>query len=196
MRCHKSEKWMSDLLDGGLPGRKKKSLDHHLKHCEACRAHKKRLETVRKHAQILFETASPLDGFAEFNRRLEARLFKIKPSEQFRLLRRRWGWLTAAGSALVVLLLALWIFRPGPEVDGEVYVLSFDEAIGQVVHEIGSDAELKTAFNALILAAIEEVVQNSYLEARDVTRNPLLWEDLSEEDWRFLESEVKTDRKS
>lgn len=196
MRCRKSEKWMSDLLDGRLSVRKQISLDQHLKRCEECRVYKQRLETIRREARSLSETPVPPDFFADFPRRLEARLVEVRPSEKRGILGWKRGWLPAAAGLLVVIFLALWLFRPGAKVDGEVYVLSLDEAVGQVVHEIGGDAELEIVFNSLILATIEEIVENSYLDARDVTRNPLLWEELSEEDWRLLESEIKKDRKS
>lgn len=187
---------MSDLLDGRLSVQKQISLDQHLKRCEECRVYKQRLEIIRRETRSLSETPVPSDFFADFPRRLEARLVEVRPSEKRGILGWKRGWLPAAAGLLVVIFLALWLFRSGAKVDGEVYVLSLDEAVGQVVYEIGGDAELEIAFNSLILATIEEIVENSYLDARDVTRNPLLWEDLSEEDWRLLESEIKKDRKS
>ncbi|GAH75314.1 unnamed protein product, partial [marine sediment metagenome] len=78
----------------------------------------------------------------------------------------------------------------------EIYVFSFESSLAKIYQEIGSDQELEQLFNSVILASIGETFGDSgWGERPDFYENLILWENLTEEEMRYLESEIKKDNK-
>ncbi len=76
----------------------------------------------------------------------------------------------------------------------EMVVVSLENSLASIYQEIGEDSELEELFNSILVESIDEYLEDSeWRERPDVLENPLLWESLTEEEIKFLESEIKKD---
>lgn len=74
----------------------------------------------------------------------------------------------------------------------EFYVLSFEDAIGDIYGEINDDAELEELFNTMILASPDEALEELDGETIPfIIENPLYGDGLSEEELKIIESKIK-----
>ena len=140
------------------------------------------------------------DSAQEFSKRLKRQL--LNEQQQKKQKNRfpgfeKWAY-TAAGFIVVLFLIVYFVvFQPTSIQTEGYYVLSFEDAIGDLYGEINNDAELEEFFNTLILASLTEVLEELDGETIPfIIENPLYEEDLSEEDLKILESKIWEDIKS
>lgn len=195
MRCETMKKWMSDEIDGELTNKRQEILARHLESCVECRSYKSRLERLHKQTQVTGLPVVPESLSLEFSSRLKARLLAIKNEKKHRLfipLQRKWVY---ALSGFLVLILAVglfWIYHSKPQRE-EMYILSYESAMSQIEQEIWGDEKLADLFNAWVLASIEESLDDSDWKGESYMSDiPLLWENLTDEEWEYLKTEIKT----
>jgi hypothetical protein len=79
----------------------------------------------------------------------------------------------------------------------EYAVFSIDEALAQVFTEMEGDPELERSFNAVIASSLRGLMDTTAGEiGPGLNDSPLLWQDLTEEELRFLENAIKKEMKS
>jgi hypothetical protein len=144
--------------------------------------------------------------WSDFSRRLESRLAAASPpSPRVKPLGRfRWkpAWTVAGLLLLAAAGIYLAFFRSGSR--GEQAFSSLDDPAGQVISEIGPNADLESSFNREIVASINEsagvLADGSAVHQTDEEAlvlfgdNPLFWEGLSEEELGYIESELRKER--
>jgi len=197
MRHKKIEKLLSDNIDGELSEKKKKALETHLRNCASCSSYAENIQRIHKEAKSLEKLEASPVRWEEFTSRIKAEIFSAK-QEKLRgitlFLRWKWAW---AGAALSFVIVAgLFLYLTQNKTPQEPYVFSFESSLARIYQEIGSDQELEELFNSVICASIGETFEDSgWGERPDFYENLILWEDLTEEEMRFLESEIKKDNK-
>ena len=108
----------------------------------------------------------------------------------------RWKWAWAGLASVFIIGVMIFLYLSQDRVPQEVYIFSFENSLAQIYKEIGSDAELEDLFNSVILASIDESLED--LEGAilpEFYENPLLWDNPTEEEMKFLESELKKEAK-
>jgi hypothetical protein len=144
--------------------------------------------------------------WSDFSRRLESRLAAISPRRPRVSLSRWFRWKPAwalAGLALVATAGAYLIFfHFGGR--GEETFFSLEDPAGQIIGEIGPNADLENSFNREIMASINESAgiladgpaarQGAEEALVSFGDNPMFWESLSEEELVFIESELRKER--
>ncbi len=195
MKCKKIEKWLSDRIDGELSKEKERLLEDHLERCASCRSYAASIEKLQDEAVSIKDAEiSPAfwEGFAS---KLKANL---KSFQQERKERRPlvlgWRWIGSGAALLAVVVVGLYLLffqSPPPQ---EMYVFSLENSLARIYQEIGDDAELEKLFNSVIMESIGESLEDSEWRKRpDFLENLLLREDITEEEMKFLESEIKKD---
>lgn len=203
--CRTWKKRISDDLDGALSSPTKKRLQKHLADCEACRAYAARLERLHQCAKDIAaaEPAGP-SHLQELRESLKPRLAEAArelreggASRKSGVRRKRWPWWavgTLAAASLLFVLVVPQGDRQGPT---EVYAFSLEDALASLSAELGNDLRLEVSFNELLAATIPDAAEASDTEfLGNPFENPLFWEDLSEEELRYIESEMKKEIKS
>jgi len=192
MSCRRYEKWISDELDGMLVEKKKSALDRHLAECPDCGSYRERLARLQEGTGRLPQPGLTPDYWSDFSFRLEQKIRSAeprpaRPQPAF----WKWAW-TAAGAVLLFSLgLAFWLSRQSAAQGN--YIFCFEDSIDNISEEIGDDADLEEVFNSLLLSSIEE---HGGGPAYHFSDDPLIWESLSEEEIRILETSLKKDTKS
>ena len=197
MRHKKIEKLLSDSIDGELPEKKKKRLEPHLRKCSSCGSFAENINRIHEEAKSLErQEVSPV-YWEEFTSKIKT---EISSPQQDRMSvaplfsRRKWAWAGAAW--LFVIVAGLFFYLSLNKTPQEEYIFSFEDSVGKIYQEIGSDLELEELFDSVILASIGETLEDSgWGEGPDFYENLILWENLTEEEMKFLESEIKKDTK-
>jgi hypothetical protein len=199
MKCKRAEKWISDRMDGGLSGRRRRILDSHLGECERCRGYRRRLERIQAVAKNLPEPILSPERWENSLSRLESRI-RAAGSENrprragFSRLARRWA-LAGAGLLLigaVVLYLAL-VRPPAP---GEIYSFSFEDSLNRISSQIGDDAELESRFAASLRKSIAEHAEPASDETKHLLYGDSLFvASLSDEEIEILGEAIEKDLK-
>jgi len=197
VRHKKIEKLLSNNIDGELPEKKKKILETHLRKCSSCSSYAENVERIHKEAKNLEKLEVPPAYWEEFTSRIKT---EISSTQQEKLrgapLFLRWKWAWAGAASLFVIVVGLFLYIIQNKTPQEVYVFSFERSLAKIYQEIGSDQELEQLFNSVILASIGETLEDSgWGERPDFYENLILWENLTEEEMRYLESEIKKDNK-
>jgi predicted anti-sigma-YlaC factor YlaD len=197
MGCKKIEKWLSDRIDEELSQKKIKALDAHLKKCAVCRSYAASIEKIHDEAKSMGrQDASPAfwEGFVS---RLKVNLNSPRQEKKERRpVRLGWNWVWSGTAILIVVIIGLYLLFFQSMPSQEMYVFSLDNSLTQIYQEIGNDSELEELFNSIVIASIGESLGDSeWVESPDFFENLLLWEDLTEEEIKFLESEIKEDVK-
>ncbi|HVP91598.1 MAG TPA: zf-HC2 domain-containing protein [Terriglobales bacterium] len=201
MRCERAERMISDALDGAIFGRRAARLARHLERCAACREYEREAGLIQAHAGGLADPGLTAGDWADFSRRLEAKVAapSAPPPARARsgiphLPSGKWAWATAASAALVVLAAYLAFLRPGA--GREATPAPFEDSLAQVLGEADASPELASSLNSSVEASIEETVRPAAGEA-PVTfgDNPLFWESLSEGELGELESALRKETK-
>jgi len=199
MNCKKNERKISDLLDGRLSEKQISILENHISQCPSCREYKNRLMILSSKVKEREKNEMSNDYAQEFSIRLKGRL--LNEQQQKKQKNRFPGfekWAYGAAGFIIVLFLVLYfvVLQPTSIQTEEFYVLSFEEAIGDLYGEINNDAELEELFNTIILASLTEALEELDQEMIPfILENPLYRDDLSEEDLKILESKIKEDIK-
>jgi len=197
MRHKEIEKLLSNNIDGELPEKKKKILETHLRKCSSCSSYAENVERIHKEAKNLEKLEVPPAYWEEFTSRIKT---EISSAQQEKLrgapLFLRWKWAWAGAALLFVIVVGLFLYIIQNKTPQEVYVFSFESSLAKIYQEIGSDPELEELFNSVILASIGRTLEDSgWGERPDFYENLILWENLTEEEVKFLESEIKKDAK-
>ncbi|KKM73626.1 hypothetical protein LCGC14_1408560 [marine sediment metagenome] len=197
MRCRKIEKLLSNNIDGELPEKKNKILETHLRKCSSCSSYAENIERIHKQAKNLERLEVSPIYWEEFTSRIKTEISYVQQEKRRgppQFLRRKWVWAGAAW--LFVIVVGLFLYLTQNKTPQEVYVFSFENSLAKIYQEIGSDPELEELFNSVILASLGELLGDSgWGECPDFHENLILWENLTEEEMRYLESEIKKDNK-
>lgn len=195
MRCKTVERWISDSLDKDVSGRKKILIKKHVNDCPSCRTFRENILQIEAEAKNL-ETREVSPAYMqEFSTRLKSRILSLEKKEKIETLpffKQKWVLAASAFFMVAVIGLVFLLFLPEKVPEKEFYVFSFDEALEEVYREIGDDIELESEFNSLILASIDNLLRPSaWAEIQRTEDDFFLWEDLTDEELKFLESEIK-----
>ncbi|MDH5466160.1 MAG: zf-HC2 domain-containing protein [Candidatus Aminicenantes bacterium] len=197
MRCKTIEKWLSDRIDGELSERKIKSLQAHLERCPSCRSYAAALEKIQDEARSIERLEVSPSFWEEFTSRLRSDLSSKKQEKRLeRPLVKRWRWAGASAALTLLIVVGLYFLlffeKPVPE----MYVFSYEDSLAQIYREIGRDPELETLFNLVVLASIGESLEGAgWQDSAGFQESSLLWENLSEEELKLIESEIKKEEK-
>ncbi len=192
MSCNKNEKKISDLLDGRLSEKQKSILGNHISRCPGCREYKNQLLVLNSKVKEIEKQKFSKDFEREFSIRLKNRLL----NEQKRKYRHpgfeKWAYGTAGFIIVLFLVLYFVVLQPASIQSEGYYVLSFEDAIGDLYGEIENDAELEELFNTIILASLTEALEELDGETIPfIIKNPLYGDELSEEDLKNIKSKIK-----
>ena len=198
MRCKKIEKWISDRIDGELSKEKEGLLEDHLERCASCRSYAASIEKLQDEAVSLEKPEASPSFWEGFASRLKSNLASSKQGEkEERPLALRWNWVWSGVALLAVVVVGLYLLFFRSQMPQEMYVFSIENSLARIYQEIGDDPELEELFNSVVLASIGESLEDSeWRERPDFLENLLLWEDLTEEEMKFIESEIKKDVKT
>lgn len=199
MRCKTVEKWISDSLDKNVSERKTLQIEKHVKDCPGCRAFHDNILQIESETKNLETTEVSPAYKQEFANRLKSKILSLERKEKKEELPFfKQKWIFAASAFLMVTVLGFVFFLSMPEKiqEKEFYVFSFDEAVEEVYREIGDDIDLERAFNSQILASINNLLSPSAWAEEQRTEDDLfLWEGLTDEELKFLESAIKKEKK-
>jgi hypothetical protein len=199
MRCRTTKKWISDSLDKNVSERKKHYIEKHVAHCPSCRAFRENILHIEDEAKIIEMTEFTQDYKQEFGSRLKSRILSLEEKEKKETLPFFKQSRVLAPSALlfVAIIVAVFLlFLPERMPEREFYALSFGDAVEEVYREIGDDIELERAFNSQILSSIYDLLSPSaWIDLQETENDFFLWEDLTDEELKFLESEIKKEKK-
>lgn len=197
MRHKKIEKLLSDNIDKELPEKKKKILERHLSKCSLCSLYAENIKRIHKETKSL----EKLEGFPvyweEFTSRIKTEISSAQQEKQRGApLFLRWKWAWANAVLLFVIVVGLFLYITQDKTPQEEYIFSFENSLAKIYQGIGSNPELEELFNSIISASIGETLEDSgWGDRHDFYENLILWENLTEEEMRFLESEIKKDTK-
>lgn len=197
MRCRTIEKWLSDRIDGELSESRIKALESHLERCSSCRSYAAALEIIQDEARSVQKPEVAPFYWEKFTSRLKADLGSKKQGERLeRPSVKRWIWAGASAALTLLIVVGLYFIlffeKPMPE----MYVFSYEDSLAQIYQEIGRDPELENMFNLVVLASIGESLDESeWQDSAGFQESPLLWENLSEEELKLIESEIKKEEK-
>lgn len=197
MRCEKARRWISDELDSALAAPWKARLEDHLAGCPACRAYHEDLEILAVGVRSRPTDEPPTDYWPGFGKRLERKLASpVRPARPApRPGFRRWAWAGAASLIVVAAAIYVALFRPVAEPDAPW--LPNGNSLAWILLEAEGDPDLTSLLDREVRASIEEMTvgpdENIPVPFVD---DPLFWEGLSEEELRFIASELEaeTDR--
>jgi hypothetical protein len=197
MRHKKIEKLLSDNIDSELPEKEKKILESHLRECSSCSSFAENIQRIHEEAKSLERLEVSPAYLEEFTSRIKA---EISSPQQDKMsvapLFLRWKWAWAGAASLLVIVAGMFLYLTQNKTAQEEYIFSFENSVVKIYQEIGSDPELEELFNSVILASIGETLEDSgWGERPDFYENLILWENLTEEEMKFLESEIKKDTK-
>lgn len=197
MRCKKIEKWLSDRIDGELSERKFKALLAHLERCPSCRSYDDALKIIQDEARSIQKPEVTPSYWEEFTSRLKANLSSSKKEKRLeRPFVKRWRWAGASAALILLIFVGLYFLLFIKKPVSEMYVFSYEDSLAQISLEIGRDSELENLFNLVVLASIGESLEESgWQESPGFQEKSLLWENLSEEEMRLIESDIKKEEK-
>lgn len=197
MKCEHIEKWLSDRLDGKLSEERTKALDAHLAKCASCRAYAKSIEKIHKEAERLAKPDVSPVFWERFAARLKDNLESIQQKKERKPRALKWSWAWSGAALLVVVAVSLTLFFSLKKPPQEIYVFSLENSLARIYQELGEDSELEEMFNSILVESIDESLEDSgWREHPDFLENFLIWENLTEEEMKFIESEVRKDIQS
>ena len=195
MSCRKIEKWISDSMDKEISGRKKLLIEEHVKDCSSCRSFRDTILRIEDEVKNLEMTDVSSAYFQEFSTRLKSRLLSLKGEEKKEsppFIKPQWVLTASAFVMAIVIGIVILLSLPKKIQEEEFYAFSFDKAVEEVYREIGDDIQLDQAFNSLILTSINDLLSPSgWAEMQRPEDDLFLWENLTDEELTFLESEIK-----
>lgn len=192
MRCETAKKRLSDDLDGALAPAKQSRLEAHLRGCPGCRAYQAGLVRLQSGAAPAADR-SP-EYWTGFEARLGSKLGGIKPGRRtvgvpFSA-RRRWGWAAAGFLAIAAAGTYFAVGRAAGTV--ETAWVPYEESLAPLLQEAEANPEFGSLVNREILASIEELTLPSEKDlAVPAADDPLFWEGLSEDELRYIASELE-----
>lgn len=192
MSCKKNERKISDLLDGRLSEKQTSILENHISRCPECREYKNQLMTLSSRVKEREKNEMSNDYALEFSKSLKRRLLNRPQQKNKSLGFEKWAFSSAGFIVVLLLVLYFFVLQPTSIQTEELYVLSFEDALGDLYGEINNDTELEELFNTMILVSLDEALEELNGETIPfIIENPLYGEDLSEEESKILESKKK-----
>jgi len=202
MSCRKWERWISDAQDGELSLRRQRHLKLHFGTCPACRIYAARLRVLHAQSEGLEDEPVSAQQARDMLARLKERLraeaeAERAPARPYPVFRDRRAWIAAGALAAAAVLVLLVLPPQKAGLRDEGIAFSIDETLAQVFAEIGDDPELERAFNSLLASSLRGIMESSPGGiGPGHYDSPLFWQDLTEEELRFLENEIKKEMKS
>jgi len=198
MSCRRMQRRISDAVDGEISPRRRQRLEAHLARCAECREYARRLHRIHAEIPELRSAAPTPEEEADFAARLERRLQAEGPlppasSRAGVPLWLRWAAPSAAAAA-VALLLMLPRIR-GPVSDPEDMTLTMESTVRSVLRAHQSDPSLSDLFDHMLLESLGDDL-DQVADAIGPLENPLIWEELTQEELEYLEGELAKDVKS
>lgn len=205
MKCRSYEKWMSDFIDQRLSQSREARLKIHLEECPSCRSYLRRIKTLQEEIGRIERTevkSEHLHYQAESLRfRLQTFQAGMHARQGMRSWQERkpdWRWGLAGSTVIAVLFLFFLILPQHSGLNGDtILFLSPENVVNELLEDMGDDPQLQHAFNLMVLASID-ISLEEVMPGRDfpLVENPLLLDDLSQEELEYLESEIKKLMKS
>lgn len=186
-------------MDKDLSERKKILIGKHVKHCPRCRAFRDNILLLEEEAKNI-EIAEVSQIYQQqFASRLKSKIMSLEDKEKKEALsffKQKWVLASSAFIMVAILGAVILLFLARHEQEVEFFAFSFSDAIEEVYWEIGDDIELERAFNSQILTSINDLLSPSaWTEIQRVEDDLFLWDDLTDEELQFLESEIKKETK-
>jgi len=200
MRCRKSEKWISDGIDGNLAVRKRRKLDAHTEACGSCRAYRFHLGKLQDEAKRLPGPALSPEYWQDSIARLQANLAGTGPAGQkeFKLRPRqapaffpgpRWAWAGAASVLAVGLGFYFMLFQGRGFL--ETSPLAFGDQVNTLYETIGDNTDLEETFNSLLHQTIVETAGEPSHEIKHLLYgNAFFLDSLTDEEVQILDAEI------
>lgn len=198
MSCNKMKRKISSLLDGRLSDKHQAVLNGHLSRCPSCREYKNQLMRLSSEVREREKNEMSKDYSLEFSLRLKSRLLNVHRQKKHKDRVpgfEKWAYMAAGFIAVLFLLVYFVVLQPATIQTEEYFVLSYEDAMGDIYEKINNDPELEELFNTIILASLMEVLEDLDEETIPfIIKNPLYEENISEEDLKILESKIKLER--
>ena len=192
MRCETMKKWLSDDFDGALAPAKKARLEAHLRGCLDCRADRAGLARLQSGAAPAADR-SP-EYWTGFEERLGSKLAGIELGRRTVCVpfsaRRRWVWVAAGFLAIAAAGTYFAVSRAAGTV--ETSWIPYEDSLAPLLQEAEANPEFGSLVNREILASIEELTPVMEKDlAGPPADDPLFWEGLSEDELRYIASELE-----
>jgi hypothetical protein len=192
---------MSDHIDGRLSKSHEARLNIHLEACPSCRSYLRWIQTLHEEVGRLDRPEVKLEHLRELSGHLRAQLQTLlteprmgqRGVQPWKNWKPDWRW-GLAGSAVVAVLVLFFLLMPhSPSSNGEgILFLSQENIVRVLLADLGDDPQLRSAFSTIVLASIDNTLRE-LMPGHDfpLTENPLLRDDLSQEELEYLEAEIK-----
>ena len=135
----------------------------------------------------------------EFSNRLKSRIISLEEEETkgaTPFLKKKWVLASSAFVLVAIFVSVILLLLPEKVQEMESYAFSFGDAVEEVYWEIADDIELESAFNSQILTSINNLLgPATWTEQLRTQDDFFLWEDLTDEEMKSLESAIKKETK-
>jgi len=197
MRCPEFQKWISDGLSGALPEEKERRLEDHLRRCPSCRDFERTARLIQEEAPGLASGASSEEDWTARLARLKSRLaVEAEKSRPKPRLGRPWKWALAAAPLLLAAAAGMFfLFRPTSRPEAPPY-LSAGERMGFLAFELEDNPELMSAFNQVLESSLGEDLGAGEGVMSSGFDDPILFQDISDEELAFVLEELKKELRS
>jgi hypothetical protein len=200
MKCQRIQRWLSDSLDEAISGKKKALIEEHIATCSACRTFREQIERINEEAMSLEAPERSSEQSREFAARLRSALVEMGEKNNegvFHAFRNKWVFIPASVIMISLFILIFVFYEKRDFLEEESYIFSFGNAVEEIYREIGDEPAVQEAFHALVSASLNEMLSSTDWEAKEEWEdNFFLWEELSEEELRILEREIKNENNS
>lgn len=192
MRCGTARRRISDDLDGALDPRRRSRLEAHLRSCAACRASRDALARLQA-------AAGPSPGrtpedWAAFERRIASRLDDAGPGRAPVRVRRRWVWAAAGAGLALAVAGTVWYAASRPGTALTTAWMPAEDVLVPLIEEAEADPELGRDIERAVLDSIDDLMPVPDPDAAAIQAgDPLFWEGLSEDELRFIASELEAE---
>ena len=197
MRCPEFQKRISDGLSGALPEEIRRKLENHIRRCPSCRDFERAARLIQEEAPGLASGVSPEKDWMEDLARLKSRLAveaaEARPQSR---IGRPWKWALAAAPVLIAAAVGMFfLFRPTLPPEAPLH-LAAGERMGFLAFELEDNPELMSAFNQVLESSLGEDLGAGEGVMSSFFDDPILFQDISDEDLAFVLEELKKELKS
>jgi hypothetical protein len=185
------------MLAGVLSGKRAAKLESHLRGCPSCRAFEREARLIQEKAPALIPRETPPGDWQGSMDRLRARLAGEARKEGREIVRRpAWGlkWAAVAAPLLLAAAVGLYVLLPGGAATGRLYV-SAEEQQASMAFELEDNPELLSAFNQVLESSLVEEMGAAGPGSHGLD-NPLLFQEVTDEELAFVLEELKKETTS
>jgi len=195
MSCRHKKKMISDFVDGRLSDKQTTILENHISSCSSCRDYKNHLVLISSTAKQREKKDMPKGYALEFSNKLKRQLLNEQRQQgqksRFKGF-EKWAYSAAAFIIFLFLLVYFVILQPTAVQTEGNFILSFEDAIGDIYRAIDNDSELEELFNTNIMASLTEALEDLDEETfHFIIENQIYRDDLNEEDLKSNKSKTK-----